>query len=155
MGRPSSFSQETADAICQRISDGETLIAICKAEDMPGKSTVCRWLDENAAFQDQYARARTVQADHFAEEIVAIADEEPIVRVNGEEKDVSLDGGFVARQRLRVDARKWFASKVAPKKYGDKIDVEHSGRNGGPIQTLTAAMSPEEAAQAYRKAMEG
>lgn len=125
---------------------------------MPAESTVRGWaLDDTGGFSAKYARARDLQADCLAEEIVAISDEAPEVVTRGEDdaKEVALDSGFVARQRLRVDARKWFASKVAPKKYGDRQQVEHTGANGGPMQTVTAQMSPEQAAQAYKELMGG
>ena len=101
---------------------------------MPSHSTVIsRWLNESPEFVNQYARARSTQADYYAEQIVDIADESPAlifrdVSDDGESKTViSVDSAAVNHQRLRVDARKWFASKVAPKKYGDKTEIEHSG----------------------------
>ena len=62
MGRPDSFSQQTADLICERLADGESLRSICRSEDMPGRTTVFKWLRELPAFADQYARAREAQA---------------------------------------------------------------------------------------------
>lgn len=121
MGRPSEFSQETADAICERLADGESLRSICSDEAMPAKSTVFKWLTQHAQFADQYARAREEQAEALADEIVAIADEaEASVRHEGEEVRLALDTTAVARNRLRVEARKWVASKLKPKKYGDR-----------------------------------
>lgn len=97
---------------------------------MPQKRTVLKWLEEREDFRTQYARAREEQADHLAEEIVEIADEDPALafaaerRDGGEEVEVArVDSAAVAHQRLRIDARKWFASKVAPKKYGDKLEL--------------------------------
>jgi len=118
MGRPTDFTQEIAAAICQRVANGESLRAICLSEEMPGRSTVHEWLAKDSAFADQYAHARDAQADVYADEIVAIADEE------AEDSQ---------RQRLRVDARKWVASKLKPKKYGDKVTQEVSGPEGGPV----------------------
>lgn len=129
MGRPSTFSQETADAICERLAEGESLRAICEADDMPSRETVRRWLRENEPFCAQYARAREEQADHFAEEIVVIADEDPVTVFEkagrgDDAPDIErVDSAAVAHQRLRIDARKWFASKLAPKKYGDKLEL--------------------------------
>lgn len=126
MGRPSTFSQEIADVICLRLSEGESLRTICKDEAMPGASTVFQWLAARKEFAEQYARAREAQADHMAEEILQIADD-------GQNDTYRTDDGpavnhdVVARSRLRVDARKWLASKMAPKKYGDKLDMKHSG----------------------------
>jgi hypothetical protein len=120
MGRPSDYTQEMASIICERLADGESLRQICTGESMPNKSTVFRWLASNELFRDQYARAREAQAEGYADEIVAIA-----------------DLGEVERIRIQVDARKWIASKLLAKKYGDKM--QHTGADGeGPVQfTLT------------------
>lgn len=117
MGRPSDFTQELADRICARLADGDSLRKVCKSEDMPDKATVFRWLRTNEAFCDQYTRAKEESADSWADDIVDIADGEP-----------SAD---VQRDRLRVDARKWAASKLKPKKYGDKLT--HEGDPAKPI----------------------
>jgi hypothetical protein len=131
-GRPTDYNQEIADKICEAISDGQSLREICKADDMPCKATVFRWLGLHKEFSDQYARAREEQAEALADDIVAIADEEHFF-TKGDDSDggveVTFDSTAVARNRLRIDARKWVASKLKPKKYGDKIDVDakHSG----------------------------
>lgn len=121
------FSQEAADEICIRLAKGESLRKICGAERddfMPGQTTVFKWLDENDAFAKQYAGARARQADHYVEEIIEIADA-PNMTTNAETGEAELRDP--ARDRLRVDARKWVASKLAPKKYGEKVELEHSG----------------------------
>lgn len=118
MNRPTVFSPAIADEICERLSEGESLRSICDAPNMPSKAVVFRWLGGNDAFRDQYTRAREAQAEALADEITQIADEEP----------------DPARARVRVDARKWVASKLKPKKYGDKVTQEHTGPDGGPVQ---------------------
>ena len=129
MGRPSSFTQEKADAICERLIEGESLRSICRDDDMPHPVTVFRWLDANESFRNQYARARSSQAERMAEEILQIAD----TPVDGERIEESDDGMKVVREdmlghrRLQVDTRKWLMSKLAPKKYGDKVEVENTG----------------------------
>lgn len=137
MGRPSDFTQEVADAICERIADGESLRSICQTEGMPSRMTVFRWLNdpERSSFRDQYARAREEQAEFYAESIIEIADEEAVTVKGGEDEEVSVvfDATAVARNRLRIDARKWYASKLAPKKFGDFKAVELTGANGGPV----------------------
>lgn len=143
-GRPTDYNLDMALAICERLADGESLRAICKDDDMPARSTVFRWLSLEEGFSDLYARAKEEAAELFAEEIVEIADEEcTMVRAekHGAKPDtddglveVVFDSTAVARNRLRVDARKWVAAKLKPRKYGDKIQQELSGPNGGPIQ---------------------
>lgn len=114
MARPSDYTLELVAAICERIASGEPLTKICAADDMPGMSTVYRWLVSHSEFREIYARAREDQADTLADEVLKIADEE---------------GKDPQTQRLRVDARKWVAAKLKPKKYGEKTEVavEHSG----------------------------
>ena len=111
MARPGKYTNELADKICARIADGESLRTICAGKDMPAASTVHRWLAENQEFSEQYAHAREMQADAFAESIIRIADE------------VEPESAAVAKAKLQIDARKWTAAKLAPKKYGDKIDL--------------------------------
>ena len=108
MGRPSSYSQEVADEICKRIGDGESLNSICRDDKMPGRNTVRVWLRDRLEFRAQYARAREDQADTFVDEIKDIAD-------NSTPEDWTV-------ARLRVQARQWAAGKLAPKKYGDRLD---------------------------------
>lgn len=122
MGRPSSFNQETADAICLRLAEGNSLRTICQADDMPACSTVFKWLADRKDFAEQYARARETQADFLAEEILQIADDGSNDTYETENGPVT-NHDVIARSRLRVDARKWLASKMAPKKYGDKLAV--------------------------------
>jgi hypothetical protein len=118
MGRPSLYTQELGDQICERLGDGESLLKICKGEDMPSKTTVFKWIHQDADFADNYARAREAQAEGFAEEIVAIA-----------------DTGDIDRIKTQVDARKWVASKILAKKYGDRLDLNMTG--GLNITSLT------------------
>ncbi len=112
VGRPTTYSQETADKICELIARGMSLRAICASADMPAGGTVHRWLAEHQDFQEQYARAREEQADGFADEIIDIAD------------SVAPETGEVAKAKLQIDARKWKASKLAPKKYGEKLELD-------------------------------
>ena len=111
-----TFSQDTADKVCERLANGESLRSICRDDAMPAASTVFKWLSENAAFSEQYARAREALADVLADEIIFIA-------------DGKHGGEDVNRDRLSVDARKWAASKLKPKVYGDKL--KHVGGDDG------------------------
>ena len=88
---------------------------VCSQDGMPSAFTVCKWLSENEEFSKQYARAREEQADSFADEIIDIAD------------SVAPEAGEVAKAKLQIDARKWKASKMAPKKYGDKVEQQITG----------------------------
>ncbi|WP_162651562.1 hypothetical protein [Lentilitoribacter sp. Alg239-R112] len=127
IGRPSDYSQETADYICEKLCEGESLRAICLPDDMPNRSTVFRWLSLHDDFSNQYARAKEEQAEALADDIIAIADQYDTA------KDI-LEPDLIQRAKLRIDSRKWVASKLKPKKYGDKVQSEISGPDGGPLQ---------------------
>lgn len=116
-GRPSLYSEELAAHICSEIAEGRSLRAICRDDGMPHMASVFRWLKSEEGFSEQYAHAREAQADSLADEIVDIADNEE----------------DAAKARVRVDARKWVASKLKPKRYGDKVTNEHTGAEGGAI----------------------
>lgn len=124
------YSDSLAARICGEIAEGRSLRNICADEGMPDKATVLRWLAANEEFRDQYARAREAQADAIFDEILDIADD---ARNDWMERRGEEDAGWVAngehiqRSRLRIDARKWMAGKLQPKKYGDKLDLNHSG----------------------------
>lgn len=138
-GRPSEFTQEIADAICERIADGESLRSICTDDEMPNKATVFRWLAKNPDFSDQYARARETQADTLFDECLDIADDGRNDWVERERKDgttyIALNEEAIARSRLRLDARKWMAGKLRPKVYGDKVALTGGGEGDAPIKT--------------------
>lgn len=138
-GRPSSFTEATADTICERLSIGQSLREICRDPKMPGLTTVMAWVRDNDDFQKQYTRAREIQAEYLLDEIVEIADDainDWMTRQKGDAAPAEVvDHENINRSRLRIDARKWAASKMFPKKYGDRIVQEHTGAGGGPIQT--------------------
>lgn len=90
---------------------------------MPSTQAVLRWLADHEDFRTQYARAREAQADALAEEILDISDDRDNDYITNDDGKEVLNSEHVQRSRLRVDARKWYASKVAPKKYGDKVEL--------------------------------
>lgn len=133
------FSQELFDKICERIADGESLRTICIDDDMPNKATVFRWLAANEALSDQYARARETQADAIFDEILDIADNAAndwMERNGSEDEGWQVNGEHLQRSRLRIDARKWMAGKLRPKRYGDKLEIDNNIRqvvSGKPL----------------------
>jgi hypothetical protein len=126
-GRPTLYSLEIALEICDRIADGESLVKICSDAKMPKKTAVYEWLLRHKEFADIYARAREDQADTLADEIHAIADELPQQVVDEKGNATRYDSAYVQWQKNRVDARKWVAAKLKPKKYSDRI--AHVGDN--------------------------
>ncbi|MFZ2110073.1 MAG: hypothetical protein WAV18_32660 [Roseiarcus sp.] len=109
------------------------------------KAMVFRWLsaEGNKDFRNQYNRAREAQADSLVDDILPIADDarNDWMKRNGENATGYQENGeALRRSALRIDARKWLAGKMAPKKYGDKQTHEHAGPDGGPI-TLEALLT--------------
>jgi hypothetical protein len=138
-----SLTQEIADSICEQIAtSSKSLRTICAEEGMPKVRTVLLWLSqgesENASeqlrlFLHQYMRAREAQADFLAEEILEIADDGSNDLMTITKGDITYEQEnkeVTNRSRLRVDARKWIASKFKPKRYGDKVDLNHGGEIG-------------------------
>ncbi len=111
-GRPSKYTKELATEICERIAKGESLRKICKDKDMPDRRIVHYWLlsENKKEFYHQYEIACNIRAENMFDGLTEIAD-------LPDEKESPN------RSRLRVDTRKWYLSKVLPKKYGDKLDL--------------------------------
>jgi len=107
-GRPSTYSRELVTDFCKLLATGNTLRSLCATDRFPTATTIYDWLEKFPEFAEQYARARSQQADHYAEMII----------------DEAFGANDASIGRLRMDALKWAASKIAPKKYGDKIEVE-------------------------------
>ena len=142
IGRPTKFNQQTADLICMMLSEGMSLRQILKADKtgvLPAQSTVYDWLLRHPDFAEQYARAREEQADTNADEILSIADEMP-PEYTDEKGRTSLDQTYLAWQKQRIEARKWTAMKLKPKKYGDKLGL-HGVEGAAPIATQDATAS--------------
>lgn len=129
-GRPEIYTNELASLVLDEISStSKSLKTICKDDAMPSLSTVQRWLrdETNIEFRNQYARAKEEQADLLAEEILDIADDGSNDLMTITKGDVSYEQEnkeVTNRSKLRVEARKWLASKLKAKKYGDKLDVD-------------------------------
>lgn len=84
--------------------------------------TFLYWCDEDSILAERYGRAREAMIEKLADETVEIADEPVRLTPTG-----TTDSGAVQKQRLRVDTRKWLLSKLSPKKYGERMQAEHSG----------------------------
>lgn len=141
-GRPSLYRPELGERICSLIAAGHSLRAIGEMDGMPDKATILRWLigTKHPEFCDQYARARELQAEGAADEMLEIADDgrnDFVKREIGEGVEVDVfNSEHVQRSKLRLETRKWLLSKLLPKKYGDKLTQEITGRDGGPIASM-------------------
>lgn len=122
------FTQEVADKVLAGLAEGKSLRAVCREPGMPAASTVLSWTEDNKEFGEQYARVRARAYQLLADEIIDISDDSNGDVICGEDGVERTDAERVARSKLRIDSRKWMLSKMLPKVYGDKLDLNHSGR---------------------------
>ena len=136
MGRPTKYSPEIAAIILTRIAEGESLRQITMEKDMPSHASVYLWLTLYKDFSENYARARDEQADTLADEIIAIADQQPdldpLYDKDGQLIEMRMHSAYIQWQKNRVDARKWVAAKLKPKKYGDRQII--AGDKDNPLE---------------------
>jgi hypothetical protein len=118
-----SYTPELAERICDGLMDGLSLVKICQAEDMPNRRTVLRWWEKDPDFATKCARARVLQADLMDDMIIDLIS--------------SVTPESASADRVKLAALTWRASKLAPKKYGDKLDLTHAAPDGGPVQFIT------------------
>jgi Helix-turn-helix domain of resolvase len=126
-GRPTKYSKELADQICDRVANSEKGLRAIAKEFNIATSTIMKWLNEESYFSEQYTHAKELQADYMVESMLDIADDtskDSIFTENGER----VNSEWINRSKLRVDTRKWIASKLLPKKYGDKTDITTNGK---------------------------
>lgn len=133
------YPESIKDTICESLADGQSLREICSRDGFPGKATVMRWLQADEAFRDQYARAKEIGVEALAEDILDIADDarnDWMARKDPEGQNIGwiANGEAARRSQIRIDARKWLLAKLAPKKYGDKIETTHQA--GDSIKSI-------------------
>lgn len=119
MSRPTLYSIELADTICERLVNGDSLRQVCEDEGMPHRSSVIRWLGADEAFATKYALAREAQADTMDDLILETAN--------------ACTADTAAADRVKISAYQWRASKLKPKKYGDRTQTEITGADGAPL----------------------
>lgn len=117
--------------IFYRMTLGQSVNVILRSEDMPDRQTFYNWLDEDKSLFDRYARAKIIRAHYIFDEILEIADntdEDTLINNKGQQYE---NKEWVNRSRLKVDARKWELSKMLPKEFGDKMEI-----NGETTQNI-------------------
>jgi hypothetical protein len=110
LGRPTIYSEEIVLDILERISEGKSLRSICEDEKLPTMRTVLRWKLKYPDFCHQYDAACQERADSFAEDMIHIAD-------NAKPENVNV-------AKLKISTRMWNASRMKPKKYGEKTEEQ-------------------------------
>lgn len=124
-----TYSDELLEVILDRVAAGESLAKVCDAPDMPTRKSFYAWVADVRGVKEKYEMALSLRSDVMAEELLAIADA-PV----GTTDSGATDSGMVQKQKLQVDTRKWLLSKMAPKKYGEKIEQTIQSSEGGPVK---------------------
>lgn len=129
MPAKSTYTDEIAAEICSRVISGRSLDSIGEDQDMPSVSCIYSWLRKYPLFEAEYARARDIRSDRLGNEIIRIADTEPDPQ----------------KARNMIDARKWVAARMTPRKWGDRVEVEHSGTvNHAPVINVNVVAAKQE-----------
>ena len=140
------WTEAVEDEIFARIMEGESVRSITAAgreERFPSAPTFYKRMASDASFAKRYAHAKDILADNEFDEIREIADNSSNDWMDNHDPDnpgYKLNGDHVQRSRLRVDVRKWRAAKLAPKKYGDKIDHTIGNPDGTPLSLVAQIM---------------
>jgi hypothetical protein len=133
-----NYSPEIADIICARMSEGESLRAICRDPGMPSEGTVRGWAVRDVdGFSERYRAARQMLLEYWADQIVDIAD------------DSELDP---RDRQIRTGVRQWLMSKLAPRRYGDKLQL--AGDPESPLQVMHREVSLSELTDAQLSALQ-
>lgn len=140
----SKFDPDIAAKIVAEMSEGRSLRSVCKEIGF-APSTVRHWvLDDVQGFAAHYARARELQVEALADEIREVADDgtNDWMTVNRGGVDVEVENKEVVnRSRLRVDTLKWLMSKIAPKRYGEKVDVQNNVSLSDPLLAVLQSIA--------------
>ena len=141
MGRPSLYTPELIEAIAARLSTGETLSSICRDDGMPDRSTIWDWQQKNPDVSQRLARARDIGEEAILEETLHISDDGRRDYTVGEDGSAVVNHDHIQRAKLRVDTRLKLLAIWNPKKYGNKVDVNHGGQKGNPFIALLSEIS--------------
>lgn len=136
-GGQTTFTQEIADKLCARLSKGEPLEQICRDDNMPASRTVSDWKKAHPAFAADFVRAREEGFDAIAASCLEIADFGLNDTYLDDEGNKRTDTDVIQRSKLRIETRLKLLAKWYPKKYGDRVDVNHGGQGDNPLQTVT------------------
>ena len=131
------WTPKLEDAICDAISvTPKGLEHICKANPtFPKSSAIYKYRSENTAFAEKYTRAKANQCMVLADQIVDIADDSRADTLIDEDGVVMVNREIIERCKIRIDARKWLAGKLAPKIYGDKTALTNANGDG-PVKLI-------------------
>jgi hypothetical protein len=134
-GQVSTYNEDVAANICDLIAEGVPLRQICRHPDMPAWRTVYAWRAAHPEFDARFAHARVAGFDAIAEETLDIADDttnDTLIGENGPRANTE----WIARSKLRIETRLKLLAKWDPKRYGERVDLNHGGQADNPIVAL-------------------
>lgn len=131
--KPERDKSAICQAVLQGMRDGLSAFKACQAAGVP-QSTFNRWVDADAKLAEDYAHAREDLIERMANEVLELADSEV-----PETGDGKRDWQAIQQRKLQVDSRKWLLSKLAPKKYGDRLELAGDKENPLQVQTIDAS----------------
>lgn len=120
------YTRELGESICDRLADGESLRKICEGPDMPRRSVLRRWENEEAEFRAMLDAARRHQADSHFENILRIAMDIPEAPIEATSAEISAYKAHIAVAAFQIDTLKWVASRLDPKRYSDRATTRQS-----------------------------
>jgi len=129
-GRPSKYTPDLAEFICDQMIEGRDLTDICSDGDMPSRVTVYRWRRDYPEFETQYMRAREALADWELNHLKKLAESCTEANVNS--------------TRVKLNHYQWRLMKIAPRTYGDRVKTEITGADGGAVRVESAVVDSRE-----------
>lgn len=125
--------EKITEFVCYQIAQGRSLRSILDEDsNLPAASAFLKWIGACSILREQYAHARAMQYELLSDELISISDESFTIAEDGTRERLTNEA--IARNRLRVETRKWMLAKMLPRQYGEKVTTEHTGKGGGPIQ---------------------
>lgn len=138
-GRPTDYTVELAEAICEKVANREPVHQFAGKDGMPAEATIYKWLADKTKpeFVEMYAHARERAAHRFAYAALDIADKTGKVSLDESGEPVVLAPDVA---RVKIDTLKWAAGKFACRVYGDKLQQEITGKDGGAVEIKLTKM---------------
>jgi hypothetical protein len=142
--RPSEFTDEIFQQICDRMAEGKGLREICRDPDMPSRTTFLRWIEKDTGRENKYTKAREALMDWYAEEILEIAwDDSQDTIPATKTKAARCNNEWVQRSRLKVDTIKFLMAKLHPKRYGDRLPETEGAKDADAHRMQISWKEPE------------
>lgn len=114
MGRPSKFTDAVWQRILDEVASGKSVREVCLDKAMPATRSVWKWMHLDPDLREQFDRAKAEQLEDVMDQLLALCDDLPD----------NPDPGQVAKRKLQVNTRQWVASKLLPKKYGERVQQD-------------------------------